>query len=81
MLRDIAHVMPDHTIPTKWQRQILHERRKMQLDVKAIDCPFLLWVVYWIRMWPLSPKEAVAMLKKRIKLIMRGSVNATWRER
>ncbi len=79
LLRDIAHIMENGLVPPVWQRQISQERRKMVLDFKAIDCHISLWGRYWIKMWVLSPREAVAMLKKRVKLIMLGSVNATWR--
>lgn len=79
LLQDIAHVQPGHKVPRDWRRAILHEHRKMILDAKLIDCPHVVWPFLWLYMIMLSPREAVGALKKRIKLVVKGSVNATWR--
>lgn len=80
LLQDIAHVRSDHAVPETMRKQIMHERKKMEVDCKGIDCPLYQWPFFWIWMFFLSPSEAVAMLKKRLKLIFRGSVNATWKK-
>lgn len=81
LLSDIAYIRPDHTVPPGLKKRILHERKKMEIDAKAIDCRLWIWWYYWLRMILLSPQESVAMLKKRIKLIVRGSVNAPWKRK
>ena len=78
LLRDIAHVSPNHKVPPNWRKAIMHEHRKMILDSRLIDCPHAFWPFLWLCMIMLSPREAVAALKKRVKLIVKGSVNATW---
>lgn len=77
LLQDIAHIRPDHAVPEAIRKQIMHERGKMEIDAKGIDCGLWIWWYYWLRMILLSPRESVAMLKKRIKLILLGSVNAS----
>lgn len=55
-------------------------KKRMHLDAKLIDCSLFVWPFYWIRMWFISGDEAVAALKKRIKLIVTGSVNGSARQ-
>ncbi|MEG2415436.1 MAG: glycosyltransferase family 2 protein [Kiritimatiellia bacterium] len=78
LLRDITHITPNHKVPVKWRYQIQHERKKWIIDAMGRDCPLWEWPLYWVAMCFLSPRWTIAMLKKRIKLIILGSVDATW---
>ena len=60
--------------------QLARLKKRMLLDAKLIDCSILVWPFLWVRMWFISGDEAVAALKKRIKLILTGSVNASARQ-
>lgn len=76
---DLELLSKTRIIPQEWFKAIAHERSKMEVDAAAIDAPLGIWVLRFLQMLCLSPREASYMVKKRIKLILRGSVNASWR--
>lgn len=77
LLQDIAHINEDHCVPPEIQKDIETLKKTMLLDSKLIDCGNFVWPFLWIKMILLSPREAKMALKKRIKLILLGNVNAS----
>lgn len=80
LLADLRHISPDHKINPKTQKDIDYWKRRMLLDSRLIDCPNWKWPFLWIKMLFISRAEAKYALKKRIKLIVRGDVNASWKK-
>lgn len=80
LLEKDIKVLRELTSYDKKRLEIL--KKRMLLDARLIDCSILVWPFFWIRMWFISGNEAKAALKKRIKLILTGSVNGSlkWRK-
>lgn len=79
LYQDIAYIRDDHTVPEAIQKGIDKWKKRMLLDSKLIDCSNFVWPFHWIKMIFISPKEAKLALKKRIKLILFGNVNADFK--
>lgn len=76
---EIKAISPQHRLSLLDWIRIRYWIMRLKLDEFLIDCSNFIWIIVWPLMIFLSIDEAKKCLKKRIKLIVYGNVNAFYK--